>query len=173
MLIFLFLNRLIFSGGDMSKMLKELSTNGAEYLLLIIMSIFVSSCSNDCDNKCKLWEHCNIDKDICELKNGACEKTKDCLHSDDVCIKNVCIERTECKEWEVYIEDTNSCNLSVGSCNSNIECINDDKPICNIEEHICEEKFNVVFKKDCPSYLSSNAECAMVKLPLNYNDLDG
>jgi hypothetical protein len=134
------------------------------------MSILIfESCDDSSSNKtqdCEEWEYFDTDRDKCRLNENACAENIDCINYGDICKDNKCLTPVSCNEWENYNEQTNTCSLTYGRCLEDTDC--QTKQYCNPSK-ICLDYPTVSWSTNCPSYLSPNAECATVKLPLNYN----
>ncbi len=146
-------------------------------LTLILSSFLTISCGSDnntdtkttCDPACNTWETCVNGK--CKItEKGACNDTMDCINSGDVCKDHKCITPASCNTWETYVESTNSCVLTPGRCLSVDDCT--ERQYCNSAKE-CKSYPAVSWSTNCPSYLSTNAECATVKLPLDYDSDNG
>ena len=147
--------------------------------LFLSISFLLISCgdnnesdNSNCNNSCKDWEYCDADRDKCRLNEGSCNETIDCIRANDVCKENKCITPVVCGDWQDYDEATNTCLFKEGRCNTNLECTSSDQH-CKTETHECVDNFTIEWTNDCPSYLHENAQCATVKLPMDYNKPDG
>jgi len=139
-------------------------------LTLLISSVLITSCGDDnsakeCNPDCNSWETCDNGK--CKItEKGACNTAMDCINEGDLCKDNKCINPPSCESWEYYDSDSNTCKLTYGRCLSNNDCIEGE--YCDYQKN-CTNYPVVNWSTNCPSYLSANAECATVKLPLDYN----
>ncbi len=172
---------------------------GMKIIYLFIVILLFISCgdnSNDtttCNPVCNEWESCINGK--CKItRKGACNQTEDCINSGDICKNNKCIKsdycdetikcnnskeicknnkciiKVNCNEWETYDENRNLCIISSGRCTKKIHC--KERQYCNSANY-CKDYPSVNWTNNCPSYISTNAECTTIKLPLNYNQDNG